>query len=310
MRKFKKFALAATVATYFQIFIGGLVRISGAGLGCPDWPTCFGRWFPPTNIRQLPADIDPAQFNFVLAWIEYVNRLIGMVVGLLIAITAIWALARMIRYPRIWVPSVLAALMVAYLGWQGGRMIAADLEPLLVSIHMGVAFIIACLMIYTTQQAYYLERGPAPVDGGAFGGFRLWILGLIVVSILQVFFGTEVRTALEQTASQFPLLPQSAWLGKIGAIDIVHTVLGIIVTLISWAVCVRIIRHFGTTSPLLSQTTWLLVILATAQAIIGVLLMLTGVPDLLQLYHLLLSSLFLGVLILVFSALRYERRTV
>jgi cytochrome c oxidase assembly protein subunit 15 len=308
MKKFKRFAFAATVATYFQIFVGGLVRISGAGLGCPDWPTCFGRWFPPTDISQLPPDINPAQFDFVLAWIEYVNRLIGMIVGLLIAITAIWALFRFIRHARVWLPSALAAILVAYLGWQGGRMIEAELEPLMVSLHMGIAFVIACLMIYTTQQAHYLEHDIKPTGDNIPRSLRLWILILILISVLQVVLGTEVRTAFEAVAQQYPLLPQSAWLSKVGSINIIHTVLGIIVTIVAWVVAAGVMRHRSFSAIMIRQTTWSLIILATAQAIVGVILVLAGIPDLMQIYHLLISSLFIGVLLLLFSALRYEGR--
>ena len=61
-------------------------------MGCPDWPKCFDRWIPPTNIEQLPDHIDPALFNIVLAWIEYCNRLFGAFVGLLISVTMFLAL--------------------------------------------------------------------------------------------------------------------------------------------------------------------------------------------------------------------------
>ena len=77
------------VFTYLLIFIGGLVRVSGAGMGCPDWPKCFGRWIPPTSLSQLPDYIDPEKFNLVLAWVEYLNRLFGALVGLIILITFI-----------------------------------------------------------------------------------------------------------------------------------------------------------------------------------------------------------------------------
>ncbi len=80
MKRFRHLALFATFATYFAIFMGGLVRVSGAGLGCPDWPKCFGRWFPPTSLSQLPPEIDPSLFNLTLAWIEYINRLMISVI--------------------------------------------------------------------------------------------------------------------------------------------------------------------------------------------------------------------------------------
>ncbi len=306
MKNFRRFAFAATVATYFVIFAGGLVRVSGAGLGCPDWPTCFGRWFPPTDISQLPPDIDPAQFNFALAWIEYINRLAGVILGALIAVTAIWALIKFTKYPRIVVPSILAGIMVAYQGWQGGQMIAANLTPYLVSIHMGVAFVIAALMLYVTQQAYYIENDARPAPSSLARRFNPWLFGLISLSIIQVFLGTQVRTALEQVAEKFPLLAKGAWLSQVGSISTIHTVLGIVVTLVTWQVGALILKRVDRPAPEIVQTTWALMILVTLQVIIGGILIFAGVADVLELFHLLVSALYVGVLILLIPTLRYE----
>ena len=63
-------ALISLYLVYLVIFAGGTVRMTESGMGCPDWPKCFGRWIPPTSIEQIPAHIDPTAFNIVLAWIE------------------------------------------------------------------------------------------------------------------------------------------------------------------------------------------------------------------------------------------------
>jgi cytochrome c oxidase assembly protein subunit 15 len=72
-------AVVSTILSYLLIFVGGLVRVSGSGMGCPDWPRCFGRWIPPTNVEQIPSYIDPTAFNIVLAWIEYGNTILNAV---------------------------------------------------------------------------------------------------------------------------------------------------------------------------------------------------------------------------------------
>ena len=74
--------------TYFLILVGGLVRASGAGLGCPDWPRCFGRLDSAASAADLPPQFDASQFNPTLMWTEYLNRLLGMAVGFLILATA------------------------------------------------------------------------------------------------------------------------------------------------------------------------------------------------------------------------------
>jgi len=302
MKRFIKMSLAATAATYFLIFIGGLVRVSGAGLGCPDWPTCFGRWFPPTDVSQLPAEIDPASFNFVLAWIEYINRLVGMIVGLLIAATAVWALLAYRKYPRLVVASCAAALITAYQGWQGGQLVASELESLLVSVHMGLAFIIASLMIYTTQQASFIDHGFVnKTDGNR----RLvqWLGLLFIITIVQVVTGTQVRTALEYVAEAYPLLPASQWFDKVGAINVAHTIIGFATIIICWQIGARILRSGGGQARL-NQTTWWMIVLGSLEVLLGVLMSIVGAPPILQLFHLLTASLFVGTLVLLFSALR------
>ncbi len=310
IRRFRLFALAGTVATYFLIFVGGLVRVAGAGLGCPDWPKCFGRWFPPTSISQLPPDIDPATFNFALAWIEYVNRLIGVTVGLLIGIAAVWALVSFRRCPKIVIPAALAGVLVAYQGWQGSQVVSSQLEPLLVSVHMGLAFIIAALMLYVTLQAWYLEQ-EMPTAGEAAAGTVIgripWsLVGLIAIAVIQVIAGTQVRTALEQVAEAFPELPSSAWLSRVGSIHLVHTGLGVVLALATWRVGSKILR--STSQNIVIQSAWAAMIIAAVQLLLGAILTLAGIPGVLRLFHLLLSSLYLGMLVLLYSALHREGR--
>ncbi|HEY8922001.1 MAG TPA: COX15/CtaA family protein, partial [Candidatus Limnocylindria bacterium] len=51
MNRFAKLAVAASIATYVLIVVGGLVRATDSGLGCPDWPACFGKWVPPAELH-------------------------------------------------------------------------------------------------------------------------------------------------------------------------------------------------------------------------------------------------------------------
>jgi len=303
-RKFRRFAVLTVAATYILIFVGGLVRASGAGLGCPDWPKCFGRWIPPLNASQLPPDIDPALFNFTLAWIEYINRLVGVVIGLLILGTAILALRHFRKTPRILYPSLAAALLVAYQGWQGSQVVGSALEPIMVTLHMVVAFVIVSLLIYVAQQAYYLENPDAERSSGYPRYLRSWIGGLWGLTIIQVILGTQVRSQIDTAATENPLLSAAGLLAQTESLGSLHGLLGLVTAVFTWMAGRRLLRKTEYPSALVSYGTKIMIGIVTAQIIFGGILVGFGLPALVRLYHLWVASLFVGVLLILFSALR------
>jgi len=71
---FRRLAVVTALFAYLQIALGGLVRVSGSGLGCPDWPLCNGRPYPPANLHSI---------------IEYSHRTVGAVTVVLIIATVV-----------------------------------------------------------------------------------------------------------------------------------------------------------------------------------------------------------------------------
>src|SRR5258706_12661799 len=96
---FLYFSKIVLVTVFLVIIAGGVVRMTQSGMGCPDWPKCFGKWVPPTNAGQLPPDFEKYlkhqdidhSFNAFHTWTEYINRLLGALLGLLLLIQFIWS---------------------------------------------------------------------------------------------------------------------------------------------------------------------------------------------------------------------------
>ena len=308
MRPFKFFSLLSILFTYLVIFIGGLVRVSGAGLGCPDWPKCFGRWIPPLHVSQLPAGFDPASFNFALAWIEYINRLIGMTLGIFIVITMILALVHFRHILRVWLPSVLAALLVAFQGWQGSRVVASELDPSTVTMHMVLAFIIISLLLYVYLQVHYMQFQASVGTARYPRGMDWAVLALWIFTITQVLLGTQVRGAIELAQRQFPLYRAVQWLDNAGALDDIHMMLGGMVTMGGWIIGIILLKYSKQAPLVFKQSTWAMMIILLLQITVGLILVLAGLPALMQLLHLWLASLLIGALLIQYTTLKQRER--
>lgn len=302
MNTFKKLALSSTLATYFLIFIGGLVRVSGAGLGCPDWPKCFGRWIPPTDVSQLPSDFNPAFFNFTLAWIEYINRLAGVLVGLIIAATAVYALFYLRKHRTLLWGSVAAAILTAFQGWLGSVVVSSELSPMIVTIHMVVALVIVSILIYIWQKAWYKtgEKESGKFPKGLLQKIQVLWLAIIV----QIIFGTLVRGKIELLTQRFPLLPDQQLLAKAGAINLVHFIFALILIMLTVYIWREIQQKSATISLLVRQVNFSILLLVFIQVLIGFVLWVFGLPQLAQLFHLWVASIFTGMVLILYTAVK------
>jgi len=96
---YKKYSWFLVGMVFLVILAGGVVRMTQSGMGCPDWPRCFGMWIPPTDASQLPEDFEKYlskqdidhSFNVYHTWIEYINRLLGAILGMFIFAYALWS---------------------------------------------------------------------------------------------------------------------------------------------------------------------------------------------------------------------------
>ncbi len=146
MRGYRALAVSTAVAAYLLVLLGGLVRISGAGLACPDWPLCHGRIIPPLEGRIL---------------IEYAHRLVAASVSVLVVATALAAVRVRRSVPG---AAAVAGLVIGLVAAQivlGGLTVRLQLTPGLVTTHLGVAMLfLAGLLV----QAVVALRGTRSED--------------------------------------------------------------------------------------------------------------------------------------------------
>ena len=296
MKLFRISTLISAVLTYLIIFVGGMVRVSGAGMGCPDWPKCFGRWIPPTNVSQIPDYIDPAKFNIVLAWIEYLNRLFGVLVGLSIFITLVLGFKYHSNIPRIKWPLLAAFSLTLFQGWLGSVLVNTVLNPITITLHLLFALVILVLLIYIAQQAYYLKNQLAESKSIYPKKMKIVFTLIAVTLFVEIILGTEIRGGLEIMRKENPMIQSDFLLKMLGPFKYAHTILGIFITILTTYMLYLITKKSINPSPLMVQTGMGIVVLIFLQIVLGEMLVFLEFIPLIQLFHLWIASWILGLL--------------
>jgi cytochrome c oxidase assembly protein subunit 15 len=307
-RTFRRLALATTALTYFLIAVGATVRVTGAGMGCPDWPMCFGLLVPPTSLEALPPlgtyDYPPGwkveSFDPLMTWIEYLNRLLGAVVGLSILATLVAALRSFRRRPDVLVPTLLAFVGVLYAAWLGARVVAHELAPWIVTAHLLSAIgVVSALVVATINAGSAVTRAPSLAERRA--SLLVWATG--VVALVQGALGTQVRGFLEDVAKARPELARGEWLLHIGPIDIVHRTMALVV-LGAVVGCALWLRRAVPTQRRAIRFADFAAALVVVQAVAGFVLVNFALPRAVQVVHLLAAALALGALTAAAMTLR------
>lgn len=183
---FRRLAFLTAFFAYLQIALGGVVRVSGSGLGCPDWPLCHGRPYPAADIHSI---------------IEYSHRTVGSITGLLVILTVVAAWTVFAR--RRPVVPLLATASLAAIGVEGvlgGVVVIRELQPWLVLVHLGLAMIILGCLLATAVMSLPESKGiRAP------GFRRLAILGAAATYLLLLTGSTVVASGADNSCHSWPL---------------------------------------------------------------------------------------------------------
>jgi heme A synthase len=171
---------------YLQIALGGLVRVSGSGLGCPDWPLCNGRPYPPANVHSI---------------IEYSHRAVGSVTGVLIIATVVmaWIVFRKRRPLVAWLATA-SLIGVVGEGILGGIVVAKELSPWLVVVHLGLAMMIVGFLVATAVAAMPASNGAPDLNFR-----RLAIVATAATYVMMLTGSTVVASGAGNSCHSWPL---------------------------------------------------------------------------------------------------------
>lgn len=346
VRRFRFWSVLTVISIYVLILVGGIVRATGSGMGCPDWPKCFGQWVPPTDIKELPADYKqvytaqrvaknqklartlaslgfkqvageifahPTQyieteFNATKTWIEYINRLVGALIGIFVFITAVVALPYWQRDRTVFWLAVGGWLLTGVQGWLGSLVVSTNLLPIMVTIHMGLALLIVAMLLYAADRA---QREPTQdawevnttsinqTQLAAASGLQplLWLL--LLVTFTQIVLGTQVREQVDHISAAAGYVGRENWVSQLGSIFKVHRSMSILVTLLNGYAAYRLWPLAGARLRRFVAAT--LGILAL-EIVAGIVLAYLALPAFVQPVHLTLATLLFGAQFLTLVA--------
>lgn len=220
--RFQQCAKAALVSVLVLIFVGAIVRVTGAGMGCPDWPTCWGCLIPPTKVedvafekldiekfqrkaermgrdpKTITAETLRAEFNPRHVWTEFINRLFSLPVGIFSLATMVLAYGKRRKIPQVFWSSFAALLLVLINAWMGARVVYSGLAPGVLTLHMAMAFLLIVVQVYTVwrgteQPQSLLFDSPASAKR-----MRL-VIGLLFITVIaEGIMGSQIRELTDE----------------------------------------------------------------------------------------------------------------
>lgn len=278
-KNFRFWGILTVLSIYLLILVGGVVRSTGAGMGCPDWPKCFGQWIPPTQASEIPANYKDfyanarkqknvkiasyldkigfselavrivndksiyieQDFNATKTWIEYLNRLLGALIGVFVFASLLTSFAYFKTDKRITFLAFSSFILVGIQGWIGSVVVSTNLLPGIISVHMFLAILIVFLLIYAVARAtnHQITNNNSNTDKilalenrGVFNlhienlthkkMLNLVLMGAMLMLFVQTFLGTQVRETIDIVAKQLGEGKRDSWIEQMGLTFYVH----------------------------------------------------------------------------------------
>jgi len=313
---YQKLAAVALIFVLFLIFVGATVRVTGAGMGCPDWPTCWGLLIPPTKVEQVDFDKLPvekfqrkaermgrdpstisreslrAEFNPRHVWTEFINRLCSLPVGFFTLATFIAAFWQRKTRPRIFWLSFTALLLVLANAILGAHVVYSGIAPGVLSSHLALAMALICVLVYCVWAG--TER-PFKLSLRVGSSHQSTAVGILLFAVIaEGILGTQIREMTDELAKAHLDSPRSTWIAELENSEtyLLHRSLSwgiLIVTL--WAFHLARTQQSGGTTP--SQKGTLAIVFA--QMGLGLIMSQVHIYSWVQVLHVGLAAILLAL---------------
>ena len=324
---YQKLAAAALVSVLFLIFVGATVRVTGAGMGCPDWPTCWGLLIPPTSVEQVDFDKLPvekfqlkaermgrdpstisretlrAEFNPRHVWTEFINRLCSLPVGFFSLATFIAAFWQAKKRPKVFWLSFAGLLLVLANAIMGARVVYSGIAPGVLSSHLALAMALVCVLTYCvwagTDKPFTLASRPGKTLP------RVVVAVLLICVVIESILGSQIREITDELAKSHIDAPRQSWIGELEGTGVyfLHRSFSWVILLATfWAFWLAKKRQPNGTSP--TQKGVLAIILA--QMVLGVVMAQIHIYSWVQVLHVGLAAILLALVFRWFLTLPRE----
>ena len=313
IRDFYKVSIITVVLLYILVLVGGLVRVTESGDDCPDWPKCYGSWFPPLTIDDIPKEFNPSQDKVYGSWIEYINRLVGVILGLSMLYTFFKSIPIIKSNKDLFYGSLISLILIIVAGWFGGQ-IATSIngENIIyqnsVSIHLYIAILTIISLVYTTHNAYISMFANLETKTNYSSSVISLLFFVLVLNLSLVVSGSFIRTFLDNMLiSDLPyFMRMEKYVFETNYIKFLHPILGFsMLTLLGilWNHIMNLSKPSKAVIFLIKTLLYLIVI----QIIIGEGLRFNFINETFRLYHLWISTVILGVVILCIQRVRLTK---
>lgn len=331
----KRFIMVSKITIimlFLVILAGGVVRSTGSGMGCPDWPKCFDRLIPPTHLSQLPEGYEQdyidgrekknerfaktleafgfielggkirddksilvhEEFNVAKTWTEYVNRLTGAILGFFLLACFILSFAFLHNKKRIVFLSFFNLILVFFQAWMGSIVVSTNLTPWVITVHMLIALLILAISIYTYFYATITAKRIVLLNSYSSARWiKLLAMIMVLLTLLQVVIGTDIREDIDVISASLQGLERETWVSKLGNNFLWHRELAL-ATIVFNGLLFFMVRSRYTTRSENSMVVNSIIILLLLQIISGLVLGYLGMPAYMQTVHLLVSTMVFG----------------